>query len=439
MFLFTYLQKYTFIHFLLIASLVLGSLYLEKDTIENNYCNMSCIYKLAWIFPIPYTLITFLGLLIPEPQQKQGLLDIENFNSKVYVCTVTKGNNTQAIQRVINSMKYLCSYSHTKFIILTDDNEYTKSLKEIIPNQVGFCITPKDFKTHKAKYKSRALEYFRITHNLTVNDWVLHLDEESIIDQSNFDVCLQFIMKNKYKIGQGVILYNSHNYFKNKLLTVLDSIRVTDDLGRYNFQYKILHKPIFGYHGSFLLLNGEVENKVTWDHEHSDNLTEDFSFAMKSWEYECGCIQAVIREVSPNNLIDFFKQRRRWFIGILTLPYCNAKLLAILWMLGVITIISTYFHFIFSIYYNFFTPMWISIISVFSFIISIYLYLYGIFIQTIDWCIESKKGCCSSILTILYHLLICIICIPVCPIIEACCIIYSIIKPPKSFDVINKS
>lgn len=443
MFIFTFFQKYTFINFIFIIGFTLLTLYLEQSVIENSYWNLSCAYKITWIFPLPYTFLTFLGLLIPEKKDKdnQGLLDLENLREKVYVCTVTKGANIESIQRVINSMKYLnFKNSNIQFIILTDENSYTDNLKKIIGGN-KLCIVPKEFKTNKAKYKSRALEYFRIINNFTSNDWILHMDEESIIDESNFEKCLQFIRKNEYKIGQGVILYNSHNYFKNKLLTVLDSIRVCDDLGRYHLQYKLLHVPIFGFHGSFLLLNGEVENKVTWDHEYSDNLTEDFAFAMKCWqeEYKCGSISGVIREVSPNNLTDFIKQRRRWFIGILTLPYWNAKFLAILWMISVFTIISTYFHLIFSIYYNFSTPLWISIISVFSFVVCLFVYLYGIFIQSIDYCQTNNIGCCQSFLTIIYHVLIGIFFIPFCPIIESYCVIYSLIRRPKQFDIINKN
>src|SRR5579872_475928 len=104
----------------------------------------------------------------------------------------------------------------------------------------------------------------------------------------------------------------------NILKTILDAIRVGDDLGRFTVSLCIFNRPIFGIHGSFLLINGEIENKITWDNNYSWSLVEDFAFAMKCSElgYKCGQISGIVREVSPQNLTDFIKQRRRWFCGV---------------------------------------------------------------------------------------------------------------------------
>jgi len=216
---------------------------------------------------------------------------------------------------------------------------------------------------------------------------------------------------------------------------------VSDDLGRYRVQYKLVHVPFVGFHGSFLLIRGDVENQITWDHEHADNLVEDYAFAMKCWEqgYRCGAISGVVREVSPNNLRDFVKQRRRWFIGILTLPYWSARLWATLWMLGVLTIAATYFHLVFSLFYSYATPMWISILSAFSFVVSVFAYGYGILVQTIDWCYAKQETVVQSIGLVFAHLVIGAICLPICPLVESFCIVYSLLWPPKQFDVVNKA
>lgn len=42
-------------------------------------------------------------------------------------------------------------------------------------------------------YKARALEYFRIRAQLGPEDWVLHLDEETLIDEHCIRACIDFI------------------------------------------------------------------------------------------------------------------------------------------------------------------------------------------------------------------------------------------------------
>ncbi len=129
------------------------------------------------------------------------------------------------------------------------------------------CYTcPKAFKSGKAKYKARALEWYRQTMRFTEYDWVLHLDEESVVDDESVKACLEFFWyETECHWGQGVILYNQYRYWSNWIFTVADALRVGDDLSRFQFQYTYLRRPYFGAHGSFLLTNGLVENAITWD------------------------------------------------------------------------------------------------------------------------------------------------------------------------------
>lgn len=80
-----------------------------------------------------------------------------------------------------------------------------------------------------------------------------------------------------HKHKQGIILYNTVNYWDNPLLTLVDLVRVRDDFGRFQFAHNHLHFPIHGFHGSFMLVRGAVEHDVTWD---TSVLTEDMWFAL---------------------------------------------------------------------------------------------------------------------------------------------------------------
>lgn len=77
--------------------------------------------------------------------------------------------------------------------------------------------------------------------------------------------------------AQGTIFYDAHNHWKNPLLTVAEALRVAEDFGRFQLPVRLFQRPLLGWmHGSFILINGQAENAVTWD---TDCLAEDFWFA----------------------------------------------------------------------------------------------------------------------------------------------------------------
>lgn len=191
----------------------------------------------------------------PDPYQKGNPRRIDN----LYILTVTKGDNKEAVMRAWNAHKHLTKYDPCiRVHVLTDEPNHFDGIN---------CFTcPKAFTTDRAKYKARALEWYRKAMQYTEHDWVLHLDEESVIDDETVSRCLDFIRYAKdCTWGQGVIMYNQHRFWKNPIFTVADALRVGDDLSRFHLQYWLFQRPIFGAHGSFLLTNGKVENDVTWD------------------------------------------------------------------------------------------------------------------------------------------------------------------------------
>lgn len=52
---------------------------------------------------------------------------------------------------------------------------------------------PTEYQPKKARFKARALEWFRINQNLQKDDWVLHLDEETYVDDYGIKTCLDVI------------------------------------------------------------------------------------------------------------------------------------------------------------------------------------------------------------------------------------------------------
>ena len=61
---------------------------------------------------------------------------------------------------------------------------------------VTIVLVPEAFAASRARYKARALEYFRIQYKLQANDWILHLDEETVIDKDCMTACIDFVTSN---------------------------------------------------------------------------------------------------------------------------------------------------------------------------------------------------------------------------------------------------
>ena len=63
-------------------------------------------------------------------------------------------------------------------------------------------VTPATFKAQEARYKARSLEWFRTALQFRDDDWILHLDEESVIDKHTIGACIEFIERGEHDIGQ---------------------------------------------------------------------------------------------------------------------------------------------------------------------------------------------------------------------------------------------
>lgn len=76
---------------------------------------------------------------------------------------------------------------------------------------------------------------------------------------------------------QGTLHYNDVNHWKSGFLTTAETLRSLEDFGKFSFFPRIRNKPTLGWmHGSWIVINGAVENAVTWN---TDCEAEDFWFA----------------------------------------------------------------------------------------------------------------------------------------------------------------
>ena len=379
------------------------------------------LHHIAWILPFPYTLSAVIGLFLryDDPADSRGRI---RFFRHLYIVVVTKGSNRDAVYRGWASLKHLRDPERGIHLhVLTDEPNYFPEIS---------CITvPRSFATKSAKYKARALEYFRVLMRFTQEDWILHLDEESTIDQGSLEACINFIERTKFDFGQGIILYNQYEYWSRPLITVADAIRVGDDIGRFHFQYKVIHQPVFGAHGSFLLTNGQLENEIGWE---ISGMTEDFEFALRSWlrGYSCGEILGIVREQSPESIVDFLKQRRRWFVGIRSVSHPIARYLVFQWICGVVCAVVTTLNICLQPLRGLRSPIWVGVIGNFSFVVFLYMYALGIAIQDYDAGVSIGK------MTV--HIIVTVILQPLASLLECLSVLYGIFCSPSGFEVIKK-
>ena len=74
-------------------------------------------------------------------------------------------------------------------------------------------------------------------------------------------------------------MYNTGEFWRNPFLTGAELFRTVADWGLFRLPVYLFKRPMCGWlHGSFIIINGAVENKVTWD---TACMAEDYWFGLE--------------------------------------------------------------------------------------------------------------------------------------------------------------
>lgn len=191
--------------------------------------------------------------------------------------------------------------------------------------RVAVFVVPHDFRTtNRSRFKARALTYLQTAVRPQPGDWFIYLDEESAVDTPVVAGLYRFIWRAYHEaarehlatprlIGQGAILYQGGTWF----FRGADALRTADDIGRFRLQYA-LGMPLFGVHGSYIVVCGEDDPHLSFDVGERNSLTEDAAWALRAWArgYRFGWVEGFLREQPPQRTWDFVRQRARWLSGI---------------------------------------------------------------------------------------------------------------------------
>ncbi|XP_003370424.1 beta-1,4-mannosyltransferase egh protein, partial [Trichinella spiralis] len=82
-----------------------------------------------------------------------------------------------------------------------------------------------------ALFKARALQYCweEEVNMLRDDDWIVHLDEETLLTENSVRGILNFCSDGQHPFGQGLITY-ANGKIVNWVTTLADSFRVADDM-----------------------------------------------------------------------------------------------------------------------------------------------------------------------------------------------------------------
>lgn len=191
-----------------------------------------------------------------------------------------------------------------------------------------YVTVPADYQTENGTAaKARALNY--ALWNSSINGtmtWIVHMDEESHPTRSGIIGIANAIHEEVLRttadpsltprVGQGMITY--HREWKHHpFFTLSDCIRTGSDVGRLYFAMKI-GVPLFGLHGSYILIRNDVEERVGFDIGRRGSLTEDAWWGTLAMDrgVRCRWVEGYVAEQCTQRVSDFFKQRGRWFNGL---------------------------------------------------------------------------------------------------------------------------
>jgi hypothetical protein len=285
-----------------------------------------------------------------------------------------------------------------------------------------------------AVFKGRALQYaveLRSKENKNTDEiYVFHLDDESLITEQTLCSVLCYLEEDPAPISEGLIVYPLHENEIIKVSNLLDTIRPFCCYECMEFMKN--GNPAY-MHGSNLLVRSDVEETVGWD--NGKTFAEDSLFAIaarrKLGSSVFGWHGGVVEEKSPYNLRDIFRQRKRWFYGLVqNLKHLSSKdkilqvIRALVWSSGFISGLVSIFALL--VPQDIYPPLRIFFLIASS--LWLLSYQIGAFLNSRNLSFSKRLR---------FHMLT-LISTPLIGMIECSIPVLSVIRKPRTFEIIEK-
>ncbi|XP_011643987.1 beta-1,4-mannosyltransferase egh [Pogonomyrmex barbatus] len=203
---------------------------------------------------LPQVLFNFIGLTIynafPDKVVLKGSPLLAPF---ICIRIVTRGDYPQLVKTNVKRNLNKCieaGLENFQIEVVSD-----KPIGLTPHRRVREVVVPPNYRTSSgALFKARALQYCleSSVNELADHDWIVHLDEETLMTENSVRGILNFILDGKHQFGQGLITYANEDVV-NWITTLADSFRVADDMGKLRLQFTMFHKPFFSMKGSYVV------------------------------------------------------------------------------------------------------------------------------------------------------------------------------------------
>ncbi|XP_074109151.1 beta-1,4-mannosyltransferase egh-like isoform X1 [Cotesia typhae] len=298
------------------------------------------LLRLLTLLALPQSLFNFLGLILynafPDKVTLKGSPLLAPFIS---IRVVTRGDYPHLVSRNVTWNLNKCldvGLENFQIEVVTD-----KPLGLKTHRRLRELVVPSEYRTKTgALFKARALQYCleERVNELAEHDWIVHLDEETLLTENSLRGILNFVLDGKHPFGQGLITYANETVV-NWVTTMADCFRVADDMGKLRFQFNMFHRPLFSMKGSYVVTQAGAEREVGFDNGIDGSIAEDCFFALKAFSlgHSFNFIEGEMWEKSPFTIWDFIQQRKRWIQGIYLvvhsrqIPLKNKLLLGVSW------------------------------------------------------------------------------------------------------------
>ncbi|XP_054157604.1 beta-1,4-mannosyltransferase egh-like [Oppia nitens] len=269
-------------------------------------------------------LLNFFGLIIYNAfkSSKATIKSKRRPQDLPFICirVVTCGDYPELVRsNVDRNLKTCLTAGLSNFIIEVVTHRYIDFGKS--NTRLRQLVIPDNYQTKSGVlFKGRSLQYCLENgiNKLDAQDWIIHLDEETVMTkESVYGIC-NFIVDGRHQFGQGTITY-VNNSIVNWWTTLADCGRVAYDMGLRRSLMKTFHIPLYGWNGSYMVVKFGAEQVVTFDHGVDSSVSEDSSFALHAYAmgYTFDSIDGDMYEQSPFTVWDQLRQRRRWIQGTL--------------------------------------------------------------------------------------------------------------------------
>jgi beta-1,4-mannosyltransferase len=296
-----------------------------------------------WFSTIPVAFLTLTRLLRNRRIfVETDLRRIHNDPEIIFQITTRSATRTPVVLRGVESIVESCqkvNYDSYEISVVTDDEKDKGTLSN---HKCEVIVVEKGYSTNAIK-KGRALQYaveFRgkCAKNSS-KQWIFHMDDESCVTTQTVLSLLKFIRSaGSAVVSEGPIFYPLKFEFANPLTAIAESIR---PFTCYDCVSQMTNPPPMHMHGSNLLVRSDIEDMIGWN--FGPTLAEDQLFGYKVYEKygpkSLGWHGGILLEQPPLNIKDHFMQRRRWVLGSLQ----NMSKFPIIHKFKVMFKLSTYF------------------------------------------------------------------------------------------------